>query len=216
MTVAYLYKWVHLPTGKWYVGSRTSRGCHPNDGYICSSVTVKPLILESRQNWKRTILKTGEATYIRKLEGRFLSFINAADDQMSYNKNNANGNFTTTNTTASEKTRAKMRASHRGKHEGEKNNFYGKKHTAASIEKSKRFGPSNGMYGKFGIDNPNFGKSRSDESKEKYKLSKLGDNHPSANPKNHRKCEWCGSTTKLIANYVRWHGDNCKKRTLNV
>jgi len=25
-TVAYVYKWTHVPTGKWYIGSRTRSG----------------------------------------------------------------------------------------------------------------------------------------------------------------------------------------------
>lgn len=33
-TQAFLYKWTHIPTQKWYVGSRTAVGCHINDGYI--------------------------------------------------------------------------------------------------------------------------------------------------------------------------------------
>ena len=32
-TQAYLYKWIHIPTQKWYVGSRTAKGCHQADGY---------------------------------------------------------------------------------------------------------------------------------------------------------------------------------------
>lgn len=32
-TTAYVYRWTHIPTGKWYVGSRTAKGSHPNDGY---------------------------------------------------------------------------------------------------------------------------------------------------------------------------------------
>jgi hypothetical protein len=51
-TVAYVYKWVHIPTGKWYIGSRTRVGSHPNDGYYCSSKTVKPLILANPNEWK--------------------------------------------------------------------------------------------------------------------------------------------------------------------
>jgi hypothetical protein len=40
-TIAYVYKWTHIPTSKWYVGSRTAPGCHPDDGYICSSKLIK-------------------------------------------------------------------------------------------------------------------------------------------------------------------------------
>ena len=36
-TQAYLYKWTNTTNKKWYIGSRTKEGCHPNDGCICSS-----------------------------------------------------------------------------------------------------------------------------------------------------------------------------------
>lgn len=58
MTLAYVYKWTELATGKWYVGARGARGCHPDDGYICSSKVVKPLILANPDGWKREILFT--------------------------------------------------------------------------------------------------------------------------------------------------------------
>ena len=29
----FVYKWTHIPTQKWYVGSRTAKGCHQADGY---------------------------------------------------------------------------------------------------------------------------------------------------------------------------------------
>jgi hypothetical protein len=47
-TKAYLYRWTHIPSQKWYVGSRTGKGCHPDDGYICSSKIVKPMITENK------------------------------------------------------------------------------------------------------------------------------------------------------------------------
>ena len=54
MTLAYVYKWTELATGKWYVGARGARGCHPDDGYICSSKVVKPLILANPNGWIET------------------------------------------------------------------------------------------------------------------------------------------------------------------
>jgi hypothetical protein len=52
MTIAYVYKWTQLSTGKWYIGSRSAIGCNPNqhEKYICSSKTVKPMILEDRND----------------------------------------------------------------------------------------------------------------------------------------------------------------------
>jgi hypothetical protein len=40
-TIPFVYKWTELSTGKWYIGAHYSKGCHPEDGYICSSKTVK-------------------------------------------------------------------------------------------------------------------------------------------------------------------------------
>lgn len=88
MTQAYLYKWTELSTGKWYIGSRTSRGCHPGDGYICSSKTVKPLIQANPQNWEREILVISTPEYIRQLEVDYLTTLDAGRDPKSYNLNN--------------------------------------------------------------------------------------------------------------------------------
>lgn len=95
-TIAYLYKWTNTETNRWYIGSRTKRGCHPNDGYICSSRTVKPLILEHKKQWTRTILCLGTPEYILALETRLLTAVDAKNDPLSYNQHNGDGKFTTT------------------------------------------------------------------------------------------------------------------------
>lgn len=55
ITYAFLYKWIEISTGKWYIGSRTKANCHPADGYLCSSRTVAPLIRINPTNWTRQI-----------------------------------------------------------------------------------------------------------------------------------------------------------------
>jgi len=92
-TQAFVYKWIELDTGKWYIGSRTSKGCHIHDGYLCSSKIVKPMILANPSNWKREILVIGEPQYIRELEEKYLTTYNAAADSISYNQHNANAKF---------------------------------------------------------------------------------------------------------------------------
>ncbi len=85
---AFVYKWTHLPTGKWYIGSRTARNCHPNDGYICSSETVRPLIERNPDDWKREILCMGDSKTMRKKETQFLKWFNAKKNPMSFNRTN--------------------------------------------------------------------------------------------------------------------------------
>lgn len=40
-TQAYLYKWTHIPTQKWYVGSRTAAGCHINVLFVNGVKTIR-------------------------------------------------------------------------------------------------------------------------------------------------------------------------------
>ncbi len=91
MTVAYVYKWIHKPTSMWYIGSRTCKNAHPNDGYICSSKIVYPMITSNPNEWERQILAIGTSQEMRKLESKLLRESNAAQDPMSYNRSNWGG-----------------------------------------------------------------------------------------------------------------------------
>lgn len=93
MTTAYVYKWTHLPTMMWYVGSRLAKNCHPNDGYICSSKQVHALINENKSEWKREIIATGSPIEMYKLETEILQIFNARKDVRSFNKHNNDGNY---------------------------------------------------------------------------------------------------------------------------
>jgi hypothetical protein len=93
MTQAYVYKWTHIPTLKWYVGSRTKKGCHPDDGYICSSKLVKPLIECNTAEWKREIIDIGDPSEMRELEFEILNLFDAARDLRSFNKSNGRRQF---------------------------------------------------------------------------------------------------------------------------
>lgn len=92
-TMPYVYKWTHLPTLKWYVGSRTSKNSHPDDGYICSSKIVKEEILKYPTEWRRDIVAIGTKNEMTELEGVILTTLNARDDLRSFNKHNNDGNF---------------------------------------------------------------------------------------------------------------------------
>ena len=72
----------------WYVGSRTAKNCNPEDGYICSSKIVKPLIKANPSEWVKTIIATGTAKEMLELEFQILDVTNAIMDQRSYNMAN--------------------------------------------------------------------------------------------------------------------------------
>jgi hypothetical protein len=92
---AFVYKWTHLPTLKWYIGSRTAQGCSPDDGYICSSKKVKPLIESTQTEWSRDIIANGSPADMLDLETTLLELFDAKNDPRSYNQHNGDGRFTT-------------------------------------------------------------------------------------------------------------------------
>ena len=94
-TQAFVYKWTHLPTLRWYIGSRTAEGCHPADGYICSSRQVKPLVESQANEWTRTIIAQGDPADMLELETVILETVDARNDPRSYNQHNGDGRFTT-------------------------------------------------------------------------------------------------------------------------
>lgn len=118
MTLAYVYKWTHIPTLMWYIGSRTAKNCHPSDGYICTSRYVKPLILESKNDWKREIIATGSVNEMIDLETDILQIFNAKNDSRSFNKHNGDGNFSVAGKKVgpqSEQHKANLSASKKGR-----------------------------------------------------------------------------------------------------
>lgn len=92
-TIAYVYKWTHLPTLNWYVGARWQEYCQPSDSYICSSRYVKPMIEQNPTEWKREIIATGSPTEIQQLEMTILHLFDARNDPRSYNRTNGGGIF---------------------------------------------------------------------------------------------------------------------------
>lgn len=93
MTNSYVYKWTHLPTMQWYVGSRTAKNAHPNDNYICSSKIVKPLILNFPNEWKKEVLFVGSPQEMRELESDILITLDARKDPRSFNLHNQGAKF---------------------------------------------------------------------------------------------------------------------------
>lgn len=220
-TLAFLYKWTQHSTGMWYIGSRTAKNCHPDDGYICSSKIVKPMIKETPTDWSREVLVIGEPLYIRELENKFLSYLNAATSAMSYNKTNADGKFI--GKPHSEETKNKLRKAFLGSNHseetkrlfsenrmGEKNPFFGKQHTVETKQKLREIfvGTKHTVEAKNKISQAQFGKPRL----ESHKIS-ISNGIKNLSKKS---CENCfGLFSPAL--YGRWHGINCrfKKDSVN-
>lgn len=88
MTECYVYKWTHKPSLMWYVGSRTAKKSYPFDGYICSSKTVKPMILSNPTEWTREIVAVGSKEEMIELEREILETFDARNDPRSFNQSN--------------------------------------------------------------------------------------------------------------------------------
>lgn len=210
MTTAYLYKWTHIPTNKWYIGSRTKPGCHPNDGYITSSKTVKLLVEQNPTDWVRTILVIGNSEYIRTLEAALLKSIDARNDPMSFNRHNGDGKFTTAGKTFirsphSEETKNKISASRKGQMPGEKNPFYGKAHSQETKEKISQANSGRVQTLEANLKRSVKLKGRiiSEETRKKMSAHQIGKSWEN------KMCPHCEKTIS-VANYSRWHGDRCK------
>lgn len=145
MEHAYVYMWKEIATEKWYIGSRTRKGCHPDDGYICSSKTVKPLIKANPDGWTRKILFVGEPKRALEIESFTLVGMRAKQSEMSYNLHNQDMKWTR----------------------------LGAKDTPeVLLKKSKaRSGANNPSYGKRGELSPNWGRKNPMKPETKAKLS---------------------------------------------
>jgi hypothetical protein len=93
MEQAYVYMWTETATDMWYIGSRTKKGCHPDDGYICSSKIVKPKIKSNPDGWTRKLLYVGDAFKAFEIECFVLKEMRARQSEMSYNLHNQDMNF---------------------------------------------------------------------------------------------------------------------------
>ena len=87
MNTAYVYKWTHKPSMKWYIGSH--KGHVKN--YICSSKYLKEQIKLHSDEWERTIIATGDYNEMLELETEILQLFNARNDVRSFNRHNNEG-----------------------------------------------------------------------------------------------------------------------------
>jgi hypothetical protein len=215
---SFVYKWIHLPTGKWYIGSRTAKECHPEDGYISSSQLIKPLIKQNPTEWKREVIKTGSPEEMIKLETTLLESLDAKHNPMSFNQHNGDGKFTRTGVKVSDDTRKKQSESikkvhpnrgkpspNRGKIASEETR---KKQSESKLgKKRKPFTEQTRdkiRQAKLGSNNPSYGKSPSKEIREKLRQANRG-------KKETFTCSHCGKVGSG-GSMTRWHFDNCKEK----
>lgn len=112
--ISYVYKLTEISTGKWYIGSRSKKGCHPDDGYMGSSKIVTPLVKENPSNWEKTIIGTGTPNEMLSLETALLTENDAKNNPMSYNLYNGDGKFSKAGHKLSEETKKKISKSNTG------------------------------------------------------------------------------------------------------
>jgi len=224
-TLAFLYKWVHIPSGKWYVESRSAKGCHPNDGYICSSKKVEPMILENKNEWVREILVIGNPEYIRNLETKYLNHIRAAQDSNSFNKCNSSGKVIFKEGNANPMKDPEICKKQHEKIKGNKHwtrNLNGKVHPQKGQKRptiSGELHPNKNPTNAEKISKSHKGRIHTYMLGEKNVMkdpkiaSKIsGESHWVNNPINRRSCEFCGIENISKSNYSRWHGDKCKNK----
>lgn len=207
MNTAYVYKWTHIPTYQWYIGSRTNKNAHPDDGYLCSSKIVKPMILNNPEEWKREILFVGSPFDAYEYESELLDMFDARNDERSFNQHNNDMKYDATGKKYSEEHKNNI-----------SNGLKGKKKTEEHIKNMSlsRKGKPNGQKGiirkplseehKLKISQSGIGTTRpdrSDEYKNKLSLAALKTG----------KCNHCGyENRKHIIS--RYHNDNCKHKEI--
>lgn len=172
MTIAFVYKWTQISTGMWYIGSRTAKGSHPYDGYICSSKFVKPLIKANPNDWERTILYIDEPQKVREKETFILQELNAKQDPLSYNRHNNDNKFFPLYEYTDEIKR-KISDAHKGKPSWNKGKSMSEE-TKQKLSEAKK-GKTPWNKGKTGVQIPwNKGKVVSEKTRLKISESKKG------------------------------------------
>lgn len=209
MTIAYVYKWTHLPTLRWYIGSRSRKNCHPHDGYICSSKVVKPMVQQNPTEWVRQVLATGTPTDMVALETEMLHVLDAKNDPRSFNCHNGDLRFTSIGK-VTRKGRSNSPRHRRAISESLKGRTKSLEHRQ-NLSKSKL-----GSKGTAGFK----GRTHTEESKQKISESskllvrteehkrRIGDAHR-GKPKPTVECPHCGKIGAK-GNMLRYHFENCK------
>jgi hypothetical protein len=179
MTTAYVYKWTHLPTLKWYVGSRTRKGCHPDDGYICSS-TIKKMILKQPNDWIREIIAIGDPIEMYIFESEILQLFDAKNDMRCFNNHNNNFEWPGLPNTEKSKMKTSMALKNHTVTEKTRKRISetqtGRKHSLEEIEKRRlsMIGHSVSEETRKKISEANKGKKHTDEFKNNISIRMTG------------------------------------------
>jgi hypothetical protein len=205
-TLAYVYKWTHIPTLKWYIGSRTAVRCNPDDGYLCSSKRIKPLILTNKNEWKREILATGSPEDMLKFEGEILQIFDARNDPRSFNGHNNDGDYKILSGDKNPMKDPKVAEKNHLKQKGQKRpSILGDNHPNKRPEIAEKIRNSH-----LGKDHP-WMLGEKNVMKRSEVVKKLsGNNHWVNKEENRKNCEHCGIVNISKSNYTRWHSNNCK------
>lgn len=91
--MAYVYEITDKLTGRWYVGSRSSKYSNPSElavTYFTSSRQLSKLFKADPSRFKTKVLVESDSEYVLKVEASVLKLRDAMNDPMSYNMTNGN------------------------------------------------------------------------------------------------------------------------------
>lgn len=160
MTVeAFVYCWTDTLTNKLYIGSHKGSDV---DGYVCSSKYMMAEFSIRPNDFVRTIIANGNHIDMLKLESVILQTVDAAKSEYFYNKHNNNGVYRSLGP-KSDQCKEKMREKAVGR----------KRSVLSRVKQSKSVS---------GVRNHFFGKTHSDEVKNKLSEIKKSNYTGSGNP----------------------------------
>lgn len=211
---AFVYCWTDKRDNKFYFGYHKGK---EDDGYVCSSKLMMEQYKHRSQDFVREIIAYGAKEECHDLETAILQTIDAKHMKNVYNQTNGDWEYVFKGHT--EDSKNKIRESRMGK-----------KATPETIEKLSEShkgifaGEKHPMWGRKGIDNPNFGSHRTEETCKKLAVAQTGkrfteevkrqmsiERTGKPHPRKKSKCPHCGLYGDS-AGLTRYHFDNCKNK----